>query len=134
MPNGLKDPHILISFDRDIDPEDLDISLRRLSDELLDVEGVKNVERPALDSGDVPVNAKVVDPISIGTIILTLAASGGVITTLINAFQSWLSRTERQSFSVKIGDTEIRLTGKISETTIHELKSAWLSYVSEHKK
>jgi hypothetical protein len=59
-------------------------------------------------------------------LLLTFAASGGVLTTLINVLQSWLSRHERRSMTLKIGDDELEVTG-ISSEQQQQLINDWLS-------
>jgi Effector Associated Constant Component 1 len=44
-----------------------------------------------------------------------LAASGGVLTTLISTVQSWLTRSERCSVTMQIGGDKLMLTGASSE-------------------
>jgi len=78
-----------LDADTDTDLKELEELTQQLHQELieLDVEAVDFVS-----AGETPSKAKAGDPIAWGTLLLTLAASGGVFTTLINVLQSWLSR------------------------------------------
>ena len=73
-----------------------------------------------------PKKAKAGDPITWGTLLLTLAASGGVLTTLINALQSWLTRHDRHKLSLEIGSDKLEVTG-ISSEEQRRVIEAWLS-------
>lgn len=62
-----------------------------------------------------PAKTKALEAIDWGELLVTLGASGGVITTLINVLQSWLGRQEQGSVKLKFGDDEIEVNGKPSE-------------------
>jgi len=109
------------------DDEELAEITQQLREELLelDVEAVDLV-----GGGEAPAKAKAGDPISLGMLLVTLAASGGVLTSLINVLQSWLGRQERRSLTLKIGDDELAVTG-ISSEEQQRLIDAWLSRHSD---
>lgn len=117
--------HLLLNLDTE--PEDDDEELARLTEQLredlmeLDVEAAYLVR-----AGEAPERAKAGDPVAWGTLLVTLAASGGVLTTLINALQSWLTRRERRSVTVEIGGDKLEVTG-ISSKEQQRLINAWLS-------
>ncbi len=62
----------------------------------------------------VPVGAKG-DPVTIGAILVKVAEVGG-ITGLIAILGSWLSRDERRTVTLQIGDNKIEVSG-VSEAT-----------------
>ena len=107
----------------DADAEELAELTRQLREDLLqlDVEAVDLVS-----GGKAPAGTKAVDPVTAGTLLLTLAASGGVLTTLINALQSWLTRHERRGVTLEIGGDKLEVTG-ISSEEQQRLIEAWLS-------
>ncbi len=72
------------------------------------------------------------DPVTLGTLLVTLAASGGVLTTLINAVQSWLARQERTSVTLEIGGDKLSITGVSSEEQ-RRLIAAWLRRQKAHE-
>lgn len=105
------------------DVEELEVLTRQLMEDLLALE-VETVDLVA--SGEKPKRAKAGDPITWGTLLLTLAASGGVLTTLINALQSWLTRHDRHKLSLAIGGDKLEVTG-ISSEEQRRVIEAWLS-------
>ena len=105
------------------DAEELEQLTRQLRGELteLDVETVNLVR-----AGAAPRGAKVGDPITWGALLVTLTASGGVITTLIGALQPWLTRHERRSVTLEIDGDKLEVTG-ISSEEQQRLVNAWVS-------
>lgn len=124
--------HLLLSLDAK--PEDDDKDLARLTEQLrediteLDVEDVHLVH-----AGEAPERAKADGSIAWGTLLVALAASGGVLTTLINVLQSWLTRHERRSITVEIGGDKLEVTN-ISSEEQQRLINAWLSRHRESEK
>lgn len=104
------------------DAEELARITRRLREELLglDVEAVEFAK-----SGETPEGAKVGPAIDWNTLLLTLAASGGVLTTIIGVLQSWLTRHEGRSVMLEIDGDKIEITG-ISSEEQKRLIDAWL--------
>ena len=107
----------------DVDEEELAELTHQLRGELLelDVEAVDLVR-----AGEAPERAKVGDPITWGALLVALAASGGVLTTLINTLQSWLTRHERRSVTLEIDGDKLEVSG-ISSEEQQRLINAWLS-------
>lgn len=105
------------------DAEDLERLTLQLNDELmaLDVEAVDLAR-----TEKTPDKAKSPTAIDLGTLLLTLAASGGVITTLINVLKSWLNRHERRSITLEIGGDKLEVTGVSSEEQ-QKLIDAWIN-------
>jgi hypothetical protein len=105
------------------DTEELEELTQQLREELMEL----NVESVDLvRAGEEPVGAKVVEPVSWGTIVVTLLAAGGVVTTLINAIQSWLTRHEQRSIIIKINGDQLEIKG-ISSQEQQKLVDAWIS-------
>ncbi len=105
------------------DAEELEQLTRQLRGELteLDVETVNLVR-----AGEAPRGAKAGDPITWGALLVALTASGGVLTTLIGALQSWLTRHERRSVTLEIDGDKLEVTG-ISSEEQQRLTNAWIS-------
>ena len=103
--------------------EELESITRQLRKELLelDVEAIDFA-----NTGEMPTKAKAGAPIDWSTLILTLAASGGVITTIIGVAQSWLARHEKRSIALEIDGDRLEITG-ISSEEQQNLTNAWLS-------
>ena len=109
--------------DFETDPEDLEEEFTkslRLEILSLDVDAVG-----LLNAVESPNKTKVGDPISWGVIIVTLLATGGVITTLINAIQAWLTQNERRSITLEINGDKLQITG-ISSAEQKRLMDSWI--------
>lgn len=107
------------------DDEEIAELCRQLRQELmeLDVDAVDQV-----DTGTVPAGAKG-DVLALGTLLVTLAGSGGVLTTLINALQSWLTRHERGTVTMEMDGDKLAMTGISSEQQRLLIKA----FISRHK-
>ena len=102
------------------DQERIELS-RRLRRELLsltEVESVDAVPTPAAPRS----KAAAIDW---QTLIVTLVASGGVLTTLIGTVQSWLTRQEKASVTLEIGGDKLVITGASSEAQ-QRLVNDWI--------
>ncbi len=121
MPEKTKQVILNIDAGQEDDPEEIERFTQQLREDLteLDVEAVDLVR-----AGETPAKAKVGDPIIWGTLLLTLAASGGVITTVINVLQSWLTRQERRSISLEIDGDKLEIKG-ISSKEQQRLINEW---------
>ncbi len=92
---------------RDADPPELERLTDSLRRELraLDVESVDLVSAEA-----VPAYAKAGDPVTWGQLLVVLAASGGLLTTLVGALQAWLTNPERRRVLLEIDGDKLELT------------------------
>ena len=108
---------------RDADQPELERLTQSLRQDLnaLDVQSVDLVR-----AGTVPARAKTGDPVSWGQLMVVLAASGGVLTTLIGALQAWLTNPERRAVTVEIDGDKLELTG-LSSLDQRRLIDAWIS-------
>jgi len=107
--------------DSNLDPEALQDLTLQLREEILELD-VENAELGKLK--EAPDGTKAVDPVSIGTLVVTLLAAGGIITTLINAIQSWLTRHDRRSITLEINGDKLQITG-ISSEEQQQLIKVW---------
>ena len=114
---------LALNTGQEADDEELERLTQQLRRELLemDVEAVDLVRE-----GEAPSKAKAGDAITWGSLLLTLAASGGVLTTLIQVLQSWLTRHEQRSLTLEIDNDRLEITG-ISSKEQERLIEAWLS-------
>jgi hypothetical protein len=105
------------------DDEETEQLARRLRGDLqeLDIDGIDNVRSEAAPAG-----AKG-DPVTLSALALTLAPV--VLTGLMKALQTWLSRHERASVTVKSGQDEFVMTGSPSR----EQQEAINNFLSHHK-
>jgi hypothetical protein len=90
------------------DDEELAELTARLRRQLLDLE-VTGVDRPS--TGDAPTGAKGVDPIALGTLVVTLARRAGVLTSLTKTVQRWLAGRGDRTVRLELDGDSIELTG-----------------------
>lgn len=74
---------------------------------------------------ELPAGAKAADPAAISSLVVALAASGGVLTTLIGALQAWLLRSSARQVVVEIDGDRLEVTG-VSNEERRRLIAAWL--------
>ena len=118
-----KNTQLLVTLDAepDTDSEDLERLTRQLREELSELD----VQADLMTGGSAPANTKAGDVIQWGTLLLTLAASGGVITTLIGALQAWLTRHDRRCVTLEIDGDKLQVTG-ITSTEQQGLIDVWV--------
>jgi hypothetical protein len=131
---GKKDSQILISigqssiddYNNDIDEEELENLTHQLQQELneLDVEKVDLVKKKEEDVS--LSNTKAGDAISWGSLLVTLAASGGILSSVINVIQSWASNHKDHSITLEIKGDKITVNG-ISKKDEKRLIDSWLN-------
>ncbi len=111
----------------DADPrgssEEQDELCRQLQNDLLEIEvdAARISEAAAAPSG-----SKGIGPTDLSTLLVTLAASGGVFTTLINAVQSWSARHGDHSVTLEMDGDKLSLTG-ISASDQQRIVDQWLA-------
>jgi hypothetical protein len=105
----------------DSDPEELAQLTSQLRNQLLqlDVESVELVRR-----GEAPPGSKVVDPITIGTLVVTLAPS--VIQAVIAFVQNWHKNRPVSSVKIALGDDSLELTD-VSAERVEQLTRAFMA-------
>lgn len=129
MSNQVSKLILNLTLDPETNAEELSETTQQLRQELLEID-LDSVD--FVSSGEAPSQTKSGDPITLGALLLTLAASGGVITTLINALQSWTTRHERHSVTLEIDGDKLEIHG-ISSDEQKQLISSWLARNSKKK-
>lgn len=101
---GARDLALVLVLEPDVDPDEVERSTRQLRAELTEVD-VGSIA-PVI-SDNAPDRAKGIDPSSLGTLLITLGATGGVFTILLHTVRDWLARqATARRISVTIdGDT-----------------------------
>lgn len=122
MTDRIRQATLTLNAGREVEDEELEQLTQQLRRELLELD-VEAVE--LLRSGKAPSKAKAGDAITWGSLLLTLAASGGVLTTLIQVLQSWLTRHEQRSLTLEIDGDRLEITG-VSSKEQERLIEAWL--------
>jgi hypothetical protein len=90
----------------DADSEELDELAHQLRDDLNQLD---EVSAELATGGELPKGAKG-EPLTIGAILVKLAKAGG-ITGLLAVLGSWLSRDERRTVTLQIGENKLEVTG-----------------------
>jgi len=118
---------LVVESDADADPAEVDRLVRQLRAELehVDVEDVEPIGAEA-----VPEGAKGADPYSIGALLVTLSAAGGVFSLLIETARDWLGRqAAADKISVTIdGDTLV-----LEKTSKKERGALIEAYIRRHE-
>jgi hypothetical protein len=116
---------LLLHLDTELEPdeEELETLTHQLREEL---EELDYLQVDFVRQGDIPEKAKVAEPITLGTLLLSLAASGGVLTALISAIQGWLTRNGQRSVTLEMGGDKLVVTG-ISSEEQRRLIDDWLT-------
>ncbi len=105
---------LLIKIEPDPDADDQErVELtRNLRKQLLSLDAVESAEPPPASvvpgtkSGGVDWQA----------LMVTLASSGGILTPITGAIQSWLTRQDRSTVTLEIGGDKLTVTGASSES------------------
>ncbi len=123
----LRELVLVVEPDQEVDPDRIDRSVRQLRNELaeLDIEAVTTVA-----AEDAPLGAKGADPLSLGTLLITLGASGGVFAVLIETTRDWLARhATARRISVTIdGDTIV-----LEKSSAQERSALIDAYIRRHE-
>ena len=114
---------LLVTLDAEskTDTEDLERLTRQLREELSELD----VHADLMTGGPAPINAKAGEAIEWGTLLLTLVASGGAITTLFNVLQACLTRNDRRGVTLEINGDKLQVTG-IGSAEQRRLIDTWL--------
>jgi len=80
---------------------------------------------PVVPRSDAPAGAKGIGS-DLGSTILVLAGSGGVVTTLLGVLQTWLSQRAGSQIVVEIAGDRLELSGATDHERRHALE-VWLA-------
>ncbi|WP_406270823.1 hypothetical protein OHT93_19570 [Streptomyces sp. NBC_00191] len=117
---------VAVTCDPELDGETLERLARGLRAEIAELE-VESV-RPA-PPGAVPADAKAMDAVTLGAVIVALSASGGVFTALIDTLRDWLGRqSARHRISLTIDGDTIEL----EHSTTAERQELIEAYIRRH--
>lgn len=108
----------------DADDEEVEHVTQRLRKEILDLD-VEDVN--LVKTGELPKGARSGEVVTLGSLLVTFAASGGVLSSLINTVQSWLRRNEGHNITLEIDGDKLEVTG-ISSQTQQQLIDQWLKH------
>jgi hypothetical protein len=125
--NVLRDLVLVVESEPDVDPDEVDRLVRQLCAELNDL----NIESVApMNSDDVPLGTKGVDPFSLSALLIILSATGGVFSILIETVRDWLARhAVARHISVTIdGDTIV-----LEKSSARERDALIEAYIRRHE-
>jgi hypothetical protein len=113
----------------DADAREVDELTTKLRRELIRLD-LDSVERPVM--GEAPAGSKAADVVALGTLVVGLAKSAGVIKGLIDSVKDWLGRQRepQRSGKVEIDGDRLEVTG-ISSAEQERLIAAWIDRRSE---
>ncbi len=93
-----------------------------LRQELLALD-VEDVRQPTI--AEAPSGAKSGGIVELGTLLVTLVKSGGLLSQIGEMVRSWVTRDERLTVSLEVGDAKIVVSGA-SEQERRQLIDAWV--------
>jgi len=105
------------------DDEELDRLARQLCQEILDLDVEDAVP---LKGGQAPVGSKAGDAITLGALLITTLASGGVIQPLFDLLKTWLTRHGQRSVTLEIDGDKLEVKG-VSSQEQKQLIDKWMS-------
>lgn len=105
------------------DVEEHETAVRQL---LRDVNDLDVNVTSRFQEGALPAGAKGALPIDLGTLFVTLAASGGVLTTLIGAVQTWMTNHSAHNVTLEMNGAKLSLTSA-SVAQQQQLIDAWIA-------
>lgn len=114
---------IVLSADPQADPQEIAQLMERLCGEVAEHE-FDLVADPAV--APPPGAAKAGDPAGVSSVLIALAASGGVVTSLVGLLQGWLARSSARALVLEIDGDRLELVAATSEER-RRLTNAWLS-------
>jgi hypothetical protein len=114
---------VVVFADRGADAQDLAELVGRLRAEVVEHEFDLVHD---LAGEPVPDGAKAADPAGVDSLLIALAASGGVLTGLIGLLQAWLLRGSARTLVVELDGDRLELSAATSEER-RRLTNAWLS-------
>jgi hypothetical protein len=121
MPHDLSRFTLNLETDLDTDEQGRIDLIRRLRKELLQLREVESVESPSITT----VPGSKAAGVDWQTLLVTVAASGGLLTTLLGTVQTWLTRHERVSVTLEIGGDKLAITGA-SDKVPRRLIKEWI--------
>jgi hypothetical protein len=112
------------------DPQELEEITRLLHDELSELKYVDSIEYTKNNDATIPEGSKGIEGImEVGSLLVTLATSSGVLEGITGTIQSWMQRTGQQKITMEINGDKIEITGITSENQ-DKLVEAW---INKHK-
>lgn len=96
----------------DTDQIELDELTRSLRQQVLELP-VDDVT--AAQAGRPPAGAKAIDPVTAGTLLVTMSSAGGLLVAVVETVRAWItSRTGQQRVVLELGEAKLELSDATS--------------------
>ncbi|MDP8977503.1 MAG: hypothetical protein M3N17_02790 [Actinomycetota bacterium] len=109
------------------DPEEVAEATAQLRKLLLELD-VEAVDAPS--AGEAPPGTRSVETMAVGTLIVSLVNSSGLLSSVVASVQSWLSRLGRHSVKLELDGDVLEVTG-ISKDEQRKLITHWIDRHSD---
>jgi hypothetical protein len=123
MTTGTRTVRLAVCADPGADTDEIAELVERLRAEVAELD----VDVFPVPAGELPPpGAKAVDPTSASSLLVMLATSGGVLTSLVGLLQAWLLRNRARGLVVEIAGDRLEITDATPDERAR-LIAAWLS-------
>jgi hypothetical protein len=122
MAEPLRELWVELSPNRDIDAEEMAQLTIRLRHQLLDLDVI--AVKPA-GTGEVPVNAKGINLLAFGGLLVQFADSN-ILRSLVDTARSWLGRKQNRSITLTLDGDSLELTS-VSSAEQQRLIDLWVN-------
>jgi hypothetical protein len=122
MPASVARLKVLLHEGDEADPETLSEAAGQLREELLELD-VARVDVPS--DGQPPPGTRAGDLVALGSLIVSLAQSSGLLTAVVATVQSWVSRHGSRSVRLELDGDVLEVSG-ISSREQRELVETWV--------
>jgi hypothetical protein len=123
MAQRLKNLTLRLDAGDDVDSAGVDELTRQLRRELLQLD-VESVDLAR--AGPPPSGTRAVDVAAVGTLVVTLFQSTGLLGAVVGAVQSWLSASGRRSVRLEL-DGDVIEVGGLSSVDQRRLIATWIA-------
>ena len=110
-----------------LEADELEELTRQLQRELTDLE-VDAVE--LVRAGEPPPGTRAVDVLAVGSLLVTLARSSGVLSAVVGAVQSWVAGPRQRSVKLELDGDTLEVTG-LTSADQQRLIASWIARHSD---
>lgn len=110
-----------------LEADELEELTRQLQRELADLE-VDAVE--LVRAGEPPPGTRAVDVLAVGSLLVTLARSSGVLSAVVGAVQSWVAGPRQRSVKLELDGDTLEVTG-LTSADQQRLIATWIARHSD---
>jgi hypothetical protein len=110
-----------------LEADELEELTRQLRRELADLD-VDSVE--LVRAGEPPPGARAVDVLAVGSLLVTLARSSGVLAAVVGAIQSWVAGPRQRTVKLELDGDTLEVTG-LTSADQRRLITTWIARHSD---